>query len=588
MTSETRTRAAMMRTAGGAAERIAMANPQWSLALMLVALHAALAWGIDGWQPRAFLLAHFGVFLLWQPVWRGEHVVAPKQAFLVIGFAILLVGWYNWWLIAVWLAVLFGVIGGSVPRIIEQRQRLISILAALYLLSMLLLWVVPQLFADQAVYPFLALFVSYGLLLLPLAILFIRVPARQAHEPVGVDLFYSLLFFLLVVALVLGSFVVHDVSHGNYLLVLAQTLVGIAVLLVGVSWLWSPHSGFAGLGYLLSSYLMSLGLPFERWVQGLATLAQEETQPQRFLAQGVRHLLDIPWVRGVQWRTRAGQGEFGTRTAHAAEVTSGELQLTVHTRWAVSPEIVVHLKLLAQMVSHFYEAKQREQAQRQNAYTHAIYETGARLTHDVKNLLQSLKSLCAAAANTAPEQSAALQALMQRQLPQITQRLNTTLDKLSSPLRDDAAQVDAAAWWESLIQRYSGRTIHFNLDGPLGSLKLTAELFDSVADNLIENALNKSAGEQKVQVRVTFSSAERGTLAVCDNGAAIPNRIVERLFDGAVASNTGLGVGLYQSGRLAAQCGYRLALSANAPGIVCFVLSGEAAAGAASPAQQVA
>ena len=51
MTIETRTGAAMMRTAGGAAERIAMANPQWSLALMLVALHAALAWGIEGWVP---------------------------------------------------------------------------------------------------------------------------------------------------------------------------------------------------------------------------------------------------------------------------------------------------------------------------------------------------------------------------------------------------------------------------------------------------------------------------------------------------------------------------------------------------------
>jgi hypothetical protein len=44
-----------------------------------------------------------------------------------------------------------------------------------------------------------------------------------------------------------------------------------------------------------------------------------------------------------------------------------------------------------------------------------------------------------------------------------------------------------------------------------------------------------------------------------------------------------LGVGLYQSARLAAQCGYRLELAENSPGKVCFVLSGEAAAG---PAQR--
>jgi signal transduction histidine kinase len=569
-------------------ERIAMANPQWSLGLMLLALHAALAWGIEDWWPRAFLLAHFGVFLIWQPVWRGEHVVEPRQAFLVVGVAALLVTWYNWWLMAVWVAILFGLIGGSVLRLAGRRQRLISILAALYLLSVLLIWIVPQLFTDQVIYPVHALFVRYGLPLLPLSILLRRVPQERPREPVGVDLFYSLLLFLLVDALVLGSFVVRDVSHGDYLVAIAQTLVGIAAILVGLSWLWYPHSGFAGVGYLLSSYLMSLGLPFERWVQRLAQLSQGETQPQRFLAQAVRHMLDLPWVRGVQWRTAAADGEFGTRTAYATQVESGELKLTVHTRWAVSPALLLHLNLLAQMVGHFYEAKQREQAQRQSAYTHAIYETGARLTHDVKNLLQSLKALCSAAANTSPEQATALQALIQRQLPLITQRLNTTLDKLSSPLRDEANEVEAAAWWDRLMQRYSARSIQFNLDGTLQGAKIAAELFDSVADNLIENALNKGAGEQKVQVRVTFSSADRGTLTVCDNGSAVPVLVANQLFDGAVSSNTGFGVGLYQSSRLAAQFGYRLALAANAPGIVCFTLSSPAVAGAAAPEKQVA
>jgi C4-dicarboxylate-specific signal transduction histidine kinase len=91
-----------------------------------------------------------------------------------------------------------------------------------------------------------------------------------------------------------------------------------------------------------------------------------------------------------------------------------------------------------------------------------------------------------------------------------------------------------------------------------------------------------------VQVRVTFSVADRGTLTVCDNGAAIPNTVANQLFDGAVNSNTGLGVGLYQSSRLAAQYGYRLGLAANAPGIVCFELSSQAAAGTAASEKQVA
>lgn len=559
----------------GAIERIAMANPQWPLGLMLLALHGSIAWGIEDWWPRAVLLAHFGLFLLWQPVWRGEDEVEPKQALIVVAAALLIVGWHNWWLIAVWLAVLFALIGGSVPRIADRRQRLISALAALYLLSMLLVWVVPKLFVDAAVEPAVALLARYGLPLLPIAILLVRVTAERPRTPVGVDLFYSLLFFLLVTALVLGAFVVREVSQGYYIIALAQTLLGIGVLLVGLSWLWYPHSGFAGVGYMLSSYLMSLGLPFERWLQRLAELAQEETDPQRFLAQGVQHMLDMPWVRGVQWQTGPDHGEFGTRTEHATEVAFGELRLTIHTRWPVSPAVLIHLKLLAQMVGHFYEAKQRERMQRQSVYTHAIYETGARLTHDVKNLLQSLRTLCAAAASTTPEQSPALQSLIQRQLPQITQRLNTTLEKLQSPLPHQANEVEALVWWESLAQRYSTREVEFVLNGNVEALRLPAELFDSVAANLIENAFNKASAAGPLQVRVTLSAERRGTLSVCDSGAAIPRHVASQLFEGAVSSNTGFGVGLYQSARLAAQSGYALTLDSNVAGRVCFTLRGQ-------------
>jgi signal transduction histidine kinase len=552
--------------------RIAAANPQWSLGLMLLALHAAFAWGITEWWARAFLLAHFGLFLLWQPVWRGEREIDARQAFVVIAVAVLFVGWYNWWLMALWVAVLFALIGGSVPRIADRRQRLISILAAFYLLSVLLAWIVPQLFTMPIDEPAIATLVRYGLPLLPILILVVRVPVQQRGTLVAVDLFYSVLFFFLVLVLVLGSFVVREVSEGAYVTALAQTLLGIGTLLVCFSWLWYPSSGFTGLGYLLSSYLMSLGLPFEQWVHRLAELAQEETQPQRFLVQGVQHMLDLPWVRGVEWQTPADRGEFGIHTAYATEVASGDLKLNIHTRWAPTPAILLHLKLLAQMIGHFYEAKQREQMQRQSAYTHAIYETGARLTHDVKNLLQSLKTLCAAAANSGPEQASALQALIQRQLPQITQRLNTTLDKLRAPVNAEHRLIDAMAWWQTLLQRYSARPVEFQLDDASDEIAIPAELFDSVADNLIENALNK-APAAGFGVRVTFSAAPGGTLTVCDSGAPVPKNVVTQLFEGAVDSHTGLGVGLYQSARLANQCGYGLRLIANSPGRVCFMLS---------------
>ncbi|HSD99823.1 MAG TPA: ATP-binding protein [Burkholderiales bacterium] len=573
-------------------------RPQWWLGLMLLALHASLAWGITDWWSRALLLAHFGLFLLWQPVWRGEADIESRYVYLVVIVGFLLAAWTTWWLMAAWLALLFGLIGGSVPGIAQRRQRMVSMLAALYLLSMLLMWVVPHLFADQtledataqlarqsvATWPALlqshpsllpVLLVQYGLPVLPIAILLTQVESSRSTVPLAVDLFYSVILFLLVAALVLGSFVVKQVSHGNYPLALAQTLFAIAVVLMALSWLWNPRGGFAGLGHILSQYLLSLGLPFERWVQRLAEFAEQETQPQRFLALSLEHILDLPWVTGLRWETRLGQGEYGVKSGYSAEFSFQDLRLRIYTRWSLSPAVLLHLKLLTQMVGHFYEAKRREQIQRQSAYTQAIYETGARLTHDVKNLLQSLRSLCAAVDSSSEQQAQGLQALMQRQLPQITQRLNATLDKLRSPQQADATRVGAAVWWEGLIQRHAGRSIHFQMDGVPRDLTLPAELFDSVADNLIENAVNKSAAGAGLQVRVTLSIARGGTLTVCDNGTAIAKSTEMQLFEAPVPSPSGLGVGLYHSAKQAAQLGYRLALASNQPGMVCFVLTRE-------------
>ncbi|MGQ0522816.1 MAG: ATP-binding protein [Betaproteobacteria bacterium] len=560
------------------AQRLVAAHPQVSLAAMLFALHAALAWGIAEWWVPGALLAHFGLFLLWQPVWRGEQEIELRHALLVALAGFVLAAWSSWWLVAVWLAVLFGLIGGSVPGIEDPRQRRASVLAAFYVLAMLLIWVVPQLFSEEIRNLAQLMLVRYGLLAIPAVILLIRFEPRPSEAPVAVDLFYSVLLFLLVVVVVLGSFVVKGLSHSEYPIALAQTLFVIALLLAALSWLWNPRSGSVGIGNMLSRYVMSVGLPFERWVQQLATYAEQESQPQLFLAQASQHMLRLPWVCGVQWQTRLGPGESGQQSEHVAEFATESLQLKIHIRRPLSPAVLLHLRLLAQMVAYFYDAKRREQIQRQNAYMQAVYETGARLTHDVKNLLQSLRSLCAAAETSDADQAAALQALMQRQLPQITQRLNATLDKLRAPEAGDVDLVDAKLWWDGLVQRYADRGVRFADRQVAEGGKIPAELFDSVADNLIENALCKKNGGAAIDVEARFSPAAGGALAVTDSGAPIPKQVAAHLFEAAVPSRTGLGIGLYHAAKHAERLGYRLTLSVNEPGKVCFVLARAAAA----------
>ncbi len=562
------------------AQRMGSERPHWLLAGMLLCLHLALAWGVGAWWSSAALLVHLGLFLLWQPVWRGERRLSAGHVLLVLlGGSVLILFWNSWWAATLWLGILVGLIGGDVVGMTERRQRMGHLFALLYLLAMLLLWVVPHLFDGVQGEAALLLLVRY---ILVAAIILVAVwpGARQKAKPFyAVDFFYSLMLFLLVVVLVLGSFTVKMISQSNYPMALVQTLLGIAGILIALSWLWNPHGGFAGGGQLMSRYLLSVGLPFERWLRNLAALADQERDAASFLRLALEDIAALPWVAGGRWQAPGGGGEFGEVSKYPVEFTFHQVHLVLFTRWSLSPALILHVKLLTQLLGYFYEAKQREQEQKYNAYTQAIHETGARLTHDVKNLLQSLKTLSAAVESSDAGQAQALQALMQRQLPQIVQRLQLTLDKLKSPNVNAAeaiARVSARAWWEALQQRYAGDALEFATYGMTkgAHVHLPGELFDSVADNLLQNALEKRKSERDLEIRVGFSCEGGGRLTVCDNGSALGDEVANHVLTAPVKSNNGLGVGLYQAERLARQSGYQLAMSSNQPGRVCFELIG--------------
>ncbi len=538
---------------------------------MLASLHAALAFDFTAWWARALMLAHFGFFLMWQPIWRADRDLNVAAAALVVAVGIGLGLVANWWLAALWLGALAGLIGGQAFGADSSRQRLATLLALVYLLGMLLGWVVPHLFPDPRAIQEIGPLMRYGWLAFPVILLFVH-QTRAEHAPHPVDFIYSLTLFLLVMVLVLGSFALKLVTQGDYVMALAQTLIVAAGVLLVLAWLWAPRAGFAGFGPLLSRYLLSVGLPFEQWVRNLARIAESERDPDAFLKRASAEIARLPWVAGGTWHTLEGRGEFGSPTPHRVEIGVHRLRLELYTKRRMSPALLVHTRLLTELLEFFYEAKLREQLQRQNAYLQAVHETGARLTHDVKNLLQSLTTLCAAAEASDPAQSDALQALIRRQLPVITERLQQTLKKLKAPHAVDREERAAGAWWSALRARYEPQGVELTLNGDLEGAMLPAELFDSVADNLLQNALRKRTAETDVRVRVEFAPGPAGYLRVCDSGAAMPAETATRLFEAPVASHNGLGIGLYQAARQAERLGYRLRLLVNEPGRVCFEL----------------
>jgi signal transduction histidine kinase len=396
-------------------------------------------------------------------------------------------------------------------------------------------------------------------------------------------LIYSLLLFLMVVVLVLGAFVIRQLSHGNYPVALAQALLVIAGILLALSWLWDPRAGFAGIGQLMNRYFLSVGMPFERWMHNLASLAERERDPDKFVMLAGQEMAALPWVSGIDWQTARHRGVAGHITRHSTEVELAGLHLTVYTRWSPSPTLVLHIRLLARLLTDYYEAKQREQEQRQNAYMHAIYETGSRLTHDVKNLLQSLGSLCSAVESSSESDAMALRQLLQRQLPQVNQRLQRTLDKLDRR-QDSTLELSAArAWWNILQQRYAHEAVSFEAGTLPDKAVVPTDLFDRAAENFLQNALHKrrTASALKITARLTFENGP--VLSVWDNGEPLSEALAYDLFSAPVPSMQGLGVGLYQAARQASALGYKLGLSNNERGHICFELRATKATGVGKP-----
>jgi signal transduction histidine kinase len=198
------------------------------------------------------------------------------------------------------------------------------------------------------------------------------------------------------------------------------------------------------------------------------------------------------------------------------------------------------------------------------------------MTHDIKNLLQSLNVLCAVAERDEYRDSAQLQGMLQRQLPLVAQRLTETLERLQRPQAAAETVVPAATWWQGLQRQYHGEGVEFQGGPPPAQARLPRSLFDSVADNLLRNAIAKRAVDPAVRVRVSLQCGEELALRVCDTGAPVPAEIAATLMRAPVSSRGGLGIGLYQAARQAEAAGFRLALDLNKDGNVCFVLSGAA------------
>lgn len=275
----------------------------------------------------------------------------------------------------------------------------------------------------------------------------------ERDEAEVVDLFSGIILFLLLAVLMLGCLAFMLVRAAGYAESLMLTLLSLAVLLLLLGWAWNPRAGFSGLGVLFSRHVLSVGLPFEQWMHHLAEHAMRQDDPAAFLDDAFAGLARLPWVGGGEWRVvnvrkiaaGASAGWRGRRPSIAtARSRSRFIRPSACRRRCPGTSA-----FWRGCWGEFYLAKVHAGQLQRLSYVQAVHETGARVTHDVKNLLQSLNTLCFAAEWQDGDNSAEFQRLLRRQLPVITQRLQQTLDKCW-PEEQPVVWQRAASWWACL------------------------------------------------------------------------------------------------------------------------------------------
>jgi len=546
---------------------------QFVVATMLLLLHFAAMRGTEDIWARGMMMAHLGLFFIWQPFLQGGQRLKVSEVILISLITVGILVFLSWWMLGLWIALLAAIVGGKVFLFRARFLRTFHLTMFLYLVALLLVWVVPNGFSTPLPVE-LRLVAQYGLPVVFLFMMLLPVEA-DSSEPQIVDFFYASFIFLLLIALVLGSFAFMTVGKMAYPFALTYSLLAIAAVLIFLSIAWNPGAGFAGLQMIFSRYLLSIGLPFEQWLHFLAELSRAESRPEQFLKEACAGLGGLPWVTGGTWHTATDAGEFGASSKHSVEFTGRELTIRLYSRHRPSPSLVWHFHLLGQLLGQFYVAKQREQKLKQQTYVQALHEAGARLTHDVKNLLQSLNVLCSAVERDPDGNPEGLQMLIRKHLPTVTQRLRHTIEKLQRPQVETGRFVRADAWWEGVQKAYQITGVEFQLGQLAEGVLLPKDLFDGAADNLIQNALEKRKLDPSVRVRVTFDIGDAVVLTVCDTGRPVAREVLPGLLRGPVPSETGYGIGLYQLGRQADLLGFGFRLAANEQGSVCFELRGE-------------
>lgn len=530
------------------------------LATILLFLHGSIWLDFASATSKSLLLIHLGLFLIWQPIWKSDANIDWQKSFVFISITLALVFWLNLWLMFIWLVILGGFFGGR--TLINRSERYISLIVLVFILLQILFGCTIH-FSAQTLGIFKLL--EYLLILFPFSLLFFR-SDKLAPSIKQIDFIHGISTALLFSLLSLGSLLNMYINNTPYVVSIIQIMFLIAGAALFIVWLSSEKSGNNTLSNLWVDSLLNIGTPFELWISRLADLMDELYHADDFINQAMVELNKYDWIAGLEWETKNIINTQGKVTEHVNKIQGKTLKVKIFTYRRIGSTLKLHCKLLIQILENFYLSKKREQELANQSRVMAIHDTGARITHDIKNILQSL--------NVITSEPEGKNDLAIKQLPQLSQRLQIAIDKLQSVDTLNVSMINIEKWWKSTKQFHINEKITFTSTICMNDIEIPEELFNTVIDNVLENFFRKSINEKNIQATVSLVVAQENlSLSISDTGSVIEENIVRSLFSESIDSKNGLGIGLHQSAKLAKNLGYELKLSSNENGNVCFELS---------------